>query len=252
MLLALVYAIARLLLDLLLLRRRPDASLQLEVLVLHQLRALQRQVGCPRWRTGDRLLLAALSQRLSTAAWPAFLVRPETLLRWHRALVRRKWALFTARRRKRGRPRLPAELRELVVRLARENPRWGYRRIEGELRKVGFQCSHLAVRAILRRQGLPSAPVRARISWSQFIHQHAAQLLATDFFTVETAWLQRLCVLFFLEVGSRRVRLAGCTAHPTAAWVVQQARNLAWKIQDGDLTPRFLLRDRDTKFPPGL
>jgi transposase InsO family protein len=138
------------------------------------------------------------------------------------------------------------------LRLARENPRWGYRRIQGELIKLGCPCSHLAVRDILRRNGIGPAPQRARIRWRDFIRQYAEQILAVDFFTVETAWLQQLYVLFFFEIGSRRVHLGGCTAHPSAAWVTQQARNLAWSLQAEEVRTRFLLRDRDAKFPPAF
>ncbi len=249
MLLALIYRLAFLVVDLLIVRRR-NPSLQLEVVVLRQqLRVLERQVGRTRWQAPDRLVLAALSRHLPRPDWRAFLVTPETLLRWHRELVRRTWALFARRRKRFGRPRMSDELKQLVLRLARENSRWGYRRIEGELRKLGFRCSHGTVRLILQRAGLGPAPQRSHVSWGQFLRQHAQQLLATDFFTVETAWLERLHVLFFLEIGSRRVHYAGCTRHPTTAWVVQQARNLAWKLQEEGRELKFLLRDRDAKFP---
>jgi len=141
---------------------------------------------------------------------------------------------------------------ELILRLARENPRWGYRRIQGELLKLGCRCSHGTVRNILRRHDLLPAPRRSQRTWREFVRQHADQILAVDFFTVETAWLQRLYVLLFLEIGSRCVHLAGCTAAPTGAWVVQQARQLAWKLQDGQLQARFLIRDRDAKFTTGF
>ncbi len=144
---------------------------------------------------------------------------------------------------------MPDELKELVLRFARENSRWGYRRIQGELGKLGWRCSHGTVRLILQRAGLGPAPQRSRITWREFLGQHARELLATDFFTVETAWLERLHVLFFLELGSRRVHYAGCTRYPTTAWVVQQARNLAWKLQEEGQELKFLLRDRDAKFP---
>jgi putative transposase len=245
---ALLYSVLRLLLHALIDRRRPEAELRLELLVLrHQLGVLQRQVKRPHWRPADRLLLAGLSQRLPRPTWPCFLVRPATLLGWHRDLVRRKWALV-ARRPRCGRPGLVAERRELILRLARENTRWGYRRIQGELLKLGVRCSHETIRGILRRHGLPPAPLRARTTWRQFLRQQAHQILATDFFTVDTVWFQRLYVLFFIELGSRRVHLAGCAANPSAAWVAQQARQLAWRISDGELRPRFLLRDRDAKF----
>src|SRR5262249_45106886 len=122
------------------------------------------------------------------------------------------------------------------------------RRIVGELRKLGHCCSNLTVRKVLRRHGLEPAPRRGQRTWREFVRQHADQILATDFITVDTVWLSRLYVLFFVEVGSRRVHLAGSTCNPTAEWVVQQARNLAWKLQDGALRAKFLLRDRDSKF----
>jgi putative transposase len=244
----LAYAVVRLLLEVLIVSGRPNATLRAEVLALrHQLRVLERQVGRPRWQPTDRLLLAAISRALPRPAWRSLLPRPETLLRWHRDLVRRKWAAY---RRRPGRPRpVPwSELHDLILRLARENSRWGYRRIQGELLKLGLRCSHLTVRKVLRRHGLPPAPRRGQLSWRGFVRQHADQILAVDFFSVDTVWLTRLYVLFCIEVGSRRIHLAGCTYHPTSAWVVQQARNLAWKLQDGELVAKFLLRDRDSKF----
>ena len=140
------------------------------------------------------------------------------------------------------------ELHHLILKLARENEGWGYRRIVGELRKLGYRCSNLTVRKVLHRHGLEPAPRRSQRTWREFVRQHADQILATDFITVDTVWLTRLYVLFFVEVGSRRVHLAGSTYNPTAEWVVQQARNLAWKVQDGALRAKFLLRDRDSKF----
>ncbi len=247
MVFALMYALARFLLEILLVRHQSEARLRAEVLALrHQLRVLERRVGRVRWRPADRLLLAALSRTLPRPGWRALLPSPETLLRWHRELVRRKWAAFTKRPRRERHRR--GELHELILRLACENPRWGYRRIQGELLKLGYRCSHVTIRNVLRRHRVPPAPRRSPHSWRQFIRQHASQLLAVDFFVVETVWLTSLYVLFFLEIGSRRVHLAGCTARPTAAWVAQQARNLAWKLQEGELRAKFLLRDRDAKF----
>jgi putative transposase len=252
MILGLIYSIVRSVLDLLVLRRKTEAALQIEVLALrHQLRVLERQVHRPRFQPADRLLLSALSRLLPRPAWRTFLTSPETLLRWHRELVGWKWALY-ARRPPRGRPGQSPERQELIVRLARENPRWGYRRIQGELLKLGCRCSHGTVRNVLRQHGLLPAPRRGQRSWREFVRQHAEQMLAVDFFTVETVWLQRLHVLFFLEIGSRCVHLAGCTASPTSAWVAQQARQLAWLLQDGKIQARFLLRDRDSKFTAGF
>ncbi len=142
--------------------------------------------------------------------------------------------------------------RDLILRLAAENPRWGYRRIQGEVLKLGFQVSHLGVAKLLRRNRIPPAPRRSQGSWREFIRQPADQILATDFFTVETARLKTLYVLFFIELGRRTVHLAGVTAHPTGEWVMQQARNLSWKLQDGALKARVLLRDRDVKFTAGF
>jgi len=104
-----------------------------------------------------------------------------------------------------------SDLHDLTMQLARENPRWGYRQVQGELRKLGYSCSHLIVRSVLRRHGLPLAPRRGQRSWREFVRQHADQILATDFFVVDTVWLPRLYVLLFIEVGSRGVHLAGCT-----------------------------------------
>jgi putative transposase len=226
---ALLYSLVRFLLDALLTRRQSELRLRAEVLALRQqLRVLERQVRRPRWQPADRLLLTALSRVLPRPVWSALLVSPETLLRWHRELIHGKWAAYARRSPHPDRAR-PSELHQLILHLARENSSWGYRRVQGELLKLGHRCSHLTVRRVLRRHGLPQAPRRSRRSWREFVRQHANQILATDFFVADTIWLTRLYVLFFIEVGSRRVHLAGCTYHPTAAWVVQQARNLVWK-----------------------
>jgi len=245
---ALLYAAVHLLLEILIVRSRSKARLEAEVLALrHQLRVLERQVGRPRWQPADRLLLTAISRFLPRPDWQSLLPSPQTLLRWHRELVRRKWAAYR-RRPRRQRP-APSELHQLILKLARENERWGYRRIAGELLKLGHRCSHLTVRKVLRRHNLPPAPRRGQRSWREFVRQHADQMLACDFFFVDTVWTTRLYVFFFIEIGSRRVHLAGCTYSPSNQWVVQQARNLAWELQEGELgTKRFLLRDRDTKF----
>jgi putative transposase len=172
------------------------------------------------------------------------------VLTWHRELVRRKWTY--RRRQGGGRPPIAA-VESLLLRLARENPRWGDGRLQGELAKLGHAVSASAVRAALRRHRVPPAPQRQRTTtWREFIRHHKGQLLACDFFTVETLFMKTLRVLFFLEVGTRRVHLAGCTAHPTAAWVTQQARQLAWTLQEAGVSPRFLIRDCDAKFPPAF
>jgi putative transposase len=250
MLLGLTYQLVLFVVDLVLVRTRSDAQLRTEVLALrHQLRVLERRVGKPAWQPGDRILLACVSRLLPRSGLSSLLPRPETLLRWQRDLVRRKWAAFP-RRPPRSRAARDPKRRECVLRLAEENPRWGYGRIQGEALKLGFRISHMGVARILRSRGIPPAPRRSQTTWRRFVRQHAAQMLATDFFTVETAWLQRLHVLFFMELASRKVHLAGITASPTGEWVAQQARNLVWKLQDGALKAKFLLRDRDSSSPP--
>jgi transposase InsO family protein len=246
-----------LVLDLLALLRQSDQAKDLEILALRQqLHLLQRARPSVRPSCGEKLVLAVIVSRFKKVAsctaqpWrhSVLLFAPATVLRWHRELVRRKWT-YTNRPR-RGRPGTPAQTEALILRLARENPRWGYKRIHGELHKLGVTIGASTVRAILARQHIPPAPERARrgSTWRQFLAQHAHQMLACDFFTLETTWLQTVYVLFFIELGSRRVHLAGCTAHPTSAWVTQQARNVVWSIQDGTVPARYLIHDRDATF----
>jgi putative transposase len=189
------------------------------------------------------MLLAAASRILPRQRWTAFVVTPQTLLRWHRELIRRKW---TYRRRSPGRPPLDPETVELIVRMARENSTWGNLRIRGELLKLGIRVSATSIRTVLRRECLGPAPRRTGPSWSQFLRAQARGIVALDFFTVETVWLRTMYVLFAIEVGSRRVHLLGVTRNPDSAWVTQQARNLA--VGEWLLGVRFLIRDRDSKF----
>ena len=139
----------------------------------------------------------------------------------------------------------------MILRLARENPRWGYSRLHGELVKLGYSVGRSTIRDVLKRQQIPPAPERKRrgSTWHQFLTRHRQTIVACDFFTCETLFLKTIYVLFFIELGTRKVHIAGCTAYPTAAWVAQQARNLAWHMQDGTVACRFLIRDRDAKFP---
>jgi putative transposase len=244
MLLSLVYLAMRRLLQAVARSARGDFEREVELLVLrHQLKVLSRGVRRPPFRGRDRMLLAAASRILPRHRWKAFIVAPRTLLRWHQELVRRKW---TYRRRGPGRPGLDPEAVELIVRMARENPRWGYIRIRGELLKLGIRVSATAIRSVLRRNGLGPAPRRSGPSWSEFLRAQAHGILAVDFFTVETAWLRTLYVLFAIELGPRRVHVLGVTRNPDSAWVTQQARNLAVGKRLRDL--RFVIRDRDAKF----
>jgi putative transposase len=217
--LSFAYWVVRRLFELLILFGRSERAKELEILVLrHELQVLRRQVGRPRLRSADRVLLAALSQLLPRKRRRSFLVQPATLLRWHRELVRRRWTYEGGRP---GRPPLASHLRELVLRLAAENPSWGYKRIHGELVGLGIGLSPSSVWNLLHRHGIEPAPRRASVSWREFLRQQAGAILECDFFTVETLWLRRFYVLFFIELSRRRVHLAGVTANPDGAWVVQ-------------------------------
>jgi putative transposase len=225
--------------------RSAAAALEVENAVLrHQLVVLRRTVKRPELRRRDRMVWATASGLMPRERWPVLLVSPQTLLRWQRELVRRKWTY--RRRRRAGRPPLDRQHRELVLRLARENPRWGCVRIQGELRKLGIRVGATTIRSIIRRSGLGPAPRRQGPSWAEFLRAQAQGMVACDFFTVETVWLQTLYVLFWIEIGSRRVHLACVTANPDCGWVSQQARNLAIEARLENM--RYLIHDRDAKF----
>src|SRR6266508_757715 len=241
-----VYVLACRLFELVVLLGRGERSKELEILVLrHELSILRRQVGRPQFAPRDRLLLAALSRMLPRRSWQAFSVRPETLLRWHRRLVANHW---TYPHRRPGRPPIRDEVRELVLRLARENVSWGYVRIVGELRKLGIDVSATLVRNVLRAAGVPPAPERDRLDWRSFLRQHASTTFACDFLTVDTVLLRRLYVLVFICIGSRRIEYVACTSNPDGDWMLQQARNLLIDLDDRRSRRRFLIHDRDAKF----
>lgn len=259
MIFALLAQLFSVLLDLLSLLVRSHREKDLEIVLLRQqIRLLQRtRARPPRLAWWEKVPLALLAAKLiqgktiarARLSQSLLVFTPETVLRWHRELIRRKWTF--SQRRAVGRPRIAAELEALIGRLARENPRWGYSKIEGELLKLGYPIGRSTIRAVLKRQHIPASPSRTRKSstWRAFLRQHQQHLLACDFFTVETLRLTPLYVLFFIEIGTRRIHLAGCTAKPTSHWVTQQARQLVWKLQEEGRAMRFLVHDRDAKFP---
>jgi putative transposase len=228
--------------------RRSDSDKSVEIMVLgHQVRVLERQIhGRVRYRPADRAILAGLSRLLPRERWRCFLVTPDTLLRWHRELARRKWRRWRAQRGP-GRPPMGGDPVELIVRLGRENRRWGCVRIQGELRKLGIRVSATSIRSVLRHHDLGPVP-RKGPTWSEFLRAQASSVLATDFFTVDTISLRQLYVLFVIELGTREVHILGVTDHPTAAFVTQVARNLVGDLLDRGRSFTFLIRDRDTKF----
>jgi putative transposase len=242
-----LYIVVCRLLELLVLFGRKDRAKELEILVLrHELSIFRRQARRPRFEMHDRVLLAAFSRMLPRRSWAAFSVRPETLLSWHRRLVARRW---TYPHRRPGRPPINWDVRELILRLARENSSWGYLRIAGELRKLGVAVSASSVRNILAKEGLPPAPQRDSQSWRNFLQAHGESILACDFFTVDTVFLRRLYALVFISIGSRRIEYFAITGKPDTTWMLQQARNLLMELDDRDQPTRFLIHDRDAKFP---
>ena len=227
MLYAIFYAITRRVLRLSGISSDTDA----EVLVLrHELAVLRRQIKRPKLRRRDKLFLSAMSRMLPRERWAAFIVTPATIVRWHRELVRRKWTY--KHRPPQGRPPIDSETRALIVRMARENPRWGCVRIKGELQGLGIIVSTTTIRTILRRAGLGPAPRRDGPTWRQFLSAQAKGIVACDFLTVETVFLKTLYVLVFMQIETRRILGVGVSANPNGTWVTQQARNLAMDLDE--------------------
>jgi putative transposase len=230
-----------------------DRDKDTEILVLrHQIAILERQLGGEkaRFTAADRAFLAALLHRVPRDMLRGIrlLVRPETVLRWHRDLIARRHAVLS-RPRRAGRPPTLRSIRRLVLRLARENSTWGYRRIHGELLVIGVKVGASTVWEILHEAGIDPAPQRTSDTWATFLRSQAQAIIAADFFETTTLIGGRLYVLAVIEHATRRVRVLGATAHPTAAWVTQAARNLVMDLDDAGCQVKYLIRDRDGKYP---
>jgi putative transposase len=248
----------QLVLDILSVVRLTEEDKDIEILLLRQqlriaTRNQERGPNIPRWEKLTLAMLAHTLKQVSNAGrkkltMSAMLFKPDTLLKWHRMMVRRKWTY--QRKGKPGRPPTETELEVLVLRLKRENLDWGYGKLQGELKKLGYQIGERTIGDILARHGLLPAPESSNgsSSWRSFLNHYKDQIMACDFFTVETLMLKTLYVLFFIEHGTRRVHLAGCTEHPNSTWVTQQFRQLVWEIEDRDPQIKYLIRDNDKKF----
>ncbi len=248
MIFSVVYLLARRLLGCLMVLARREVSKDAELLVLrHENAVLRREVGRIRYQPADRLWLTALSRLIPRRRWgEVFAVTPATLLAWHRRLVARKWD-YTNRRRS-GRPSTAAAIRNLVIRIATENPTWGHRRVQGELVKLGHPIAASTVWRILRDAGIGPAPRRTGPTWKQFPTVQARSILAVDFVHVDTVFLRRMYALIVIEHGTRRVHLAGITANPDAAWTTQAAHNFLMDLGQRAAPVKFLIRDRAGQF----
>ena len=250
MLLRLAYLAATHTFTLLRLLPMSDRDKDIEILALrHQLLILQRQVDKPTFTDIDRAVLAGLLHHIPKEKLRnlLLLVRPDTVLRWHRDLLKRRHAA-TCTPKRRGRPPTVRSIRALVVRLARENASWGYRRIHGELAALGIKVAASTVWEILRERGIPPSPERQSTTWADFLRSQADALLACDLFETRTLTGARLYVFAVIEHATRRIRILGATAHPTAEWVVQLGRNLVMDLENAGSRARFMIRDRDSKF----
>jgi putative transposase len=251
---SLLYKLSRRLLSVPAVLLRRDSAKDAELLVLrHENAVLRRHLAGPlRYETADRFWFAALSSLIPRRRWrDAFPVTPATLLTWHRKFIAAKWD-YTAHRGRIGRPTTHSAIKKLVLHLAKENPRWGHRRIQGELARLGHRIGASTVWEILNAAGIDPAPRRSGPTWRQFLTNQAHGIIAVDFFHLDTALGNRLYALAFLEHATRRLHITGVTAHPSRSWAAQQARNLAADLDTRLDSLRFLLRDRDDKYSPAF
>jgi transposase InsO family protein len=230
-----------------------DRDKDAQILALrHQLAVLHRQLDGQRVRSepADRAWLAALPHPLPRPSLHRLrlLVRPDTILRWHRGLLARRHAA-ASRPHRRGRPRTVRSIHALVLRLVTENPSWGYRRVHGELLTLGVKVAASTVWEILREAGIDPTPQQTATTWAQFLRSQAETLLAADFLETITLTDTHMYVLAVVEHANRRIRTLGATAHPSAAWVTQAARNLVMDLEDAGCRVKYLIRDRDSKYP---
>jgi len=230
-----------------------DRDKDAEILALrHQIAVLERHLRGEkiRFTPADRALLAALLHRLpgDVLRRIRLVVRPETVLRWHRNLIADRHAIVS-RPKRAGRPPTVRSIRRLVLRLAHENSSWGYRRIHGELLALGIKVAASTVWEILKEAGIDPAPQRTRDTWATFLRSQAHAILAADFFETTTLTGARLYVLAVIDHATRRVRILGVTTYPTAAWVAQAARNLVMDLEEVGCQVKYLIRDRDGKYP---
>jgi putative transposase len=250
MILSVVYRTTRHLFSALAVAVRHDASKDAELLVLrHENAVLRRQVARVRYTWADRLWLSALAGLIPRRRWEVvFPVTPATLLAWHRRLIARRWD-YSARRAP-GRPPTAAALRKLVIGMAKDNPDWGHRRIQGEMSRLGHRIAASTIWQILHDAGLDPAPRRAGPTWRTFLRAQTKHIVAVDFVHIDTVLLERLYALVLIEHGTRRAHLLGVTAHPTGAWTAQAARNVLMDLDLGERAApvKYLIRDRDSRF----